>query len=148
MAPSAPVKLYRFGDAMLKSKGLSLKWLLGSAVMISLVALSEAEDKPLGEITVLTIIDVVPNYAIARNVEDFSALLDKLVRDTQHAPGVLSFKVLQDPSRPNHFVIVSEWKDMHSFDVYSGADATKNFRQAVQSRLGGPFDERIYNALK
>jgi hypothetical protein len=37
---------------------------------------------------------------------------------------------------------------MKSFDDYTGAEATRTFRQALQSKLGGPFDERVYIDLK
>jgi quinol monooxygenase YgiN len=101
-----------------------------------------------GDVTVLTIIDVVPDYAMPRNVENSAALLSKLAADTQHAPGLVSFKILRDATRPNHFVIDSVWKDMNSFAGYSGAETTRTFRQAFQPGQGGPFDERIYVDLK
>jgi len=51
-------------------------------------------------------------------------------------------------SRNIHFIILGVWKDMQSFEAYSGAETTRAFRQAFQPRLGGPFDERIYIDLK
>jgi quinol monooxygenase YgiN len=103
---------------------------------------------PAGPITVLTILDVVPNYAMPQNVENSSALLKKLAADTQGAPGLISFKVEVDASRSNHFIILGEWKDMQSFATYSGSDTTKAFRTAFAPRQGGPFDERIYAEMK
>ena len=101
-----------------------------------------------GPVTVLTIIDVVPNYAMPKNVESSAELLAKLAADTQHAPGVVSFKILRDASRSNHFVIQAVWQDMPAFEAYSGAETTKQFRAAFQPRQGGPFDERVYVDLK
>jgi quinol monooxygenase YgiN len=101
-----------------------------------------------GNITVVTIIDVLSNANVPQNVENSAALLDKLAADTQQAPGVVSFKILRDASRANHFIILGVWKDMKSFEAYSGAETTRAFRQAFQPKLGGPFDERVYIDLK
>jgi quinol monooxygenase YgiN len=103
---------------------------------------------PAGNVTVVTIIDVLSNANVPQNVENSNALLNKLAADTQQAPGVVSFNILRDASRTNHFIIYGVWKDMKSFEAYSGAETTRAFRQAFQPKLGGPFDERIYIDLK
>jgi len=82
------------------------------------IALAQA---PTGNVTVVKIIDVLSN---------------------------VSFKAWREAGRANHFIIFAVWKDMKSFDDYSGAVTTRAFRQAFQPRLGGPFDERIYIDLK
>lgn len=99
---------------------------------------------PAAEVTVVTILDVVPDYAMPHDVDGARALLRTLAEETRHAPGLVSFEVLQDAGRPNHFIMLGVWKDRASFDVYSGAAATRAFRQAFQPRQAGPFDERIY----
>ena len=103
---------------------------------------------PTGNVTVVTLVDVLSNANVAQNVENSNALLNKLAADTQQAPGLVSFKVLREAGRANHFIIYAVWKDMQSFEAYSGLESTRAFRQAFQPRLGGPFDERIYIDLK
>ena len=103
---------------------------------------------PSGNVTVVTIIDVLSNANVPQNVENSNALLNKLVADSQQLDGAVSFKVLRDAARTNHFIILSVWKDMKSFEGYSAADSTRAFRRAFQAKLGGPFDERIYVDLK
>ena len=103
---------------------------------------------PAGNVTVVTIIDVLSNTNIPQNVESAGALLDKLAADARQSSGVVSFKILREATRANHFIILGVWKDMQSFEAYSGAETTRAFRQAFQPRLGGPFDERIYTDLK
>jgi quinol monooxygenase YgiN len=103
---------------------------------------------PAGSVTVVTIIDVLSNANVPQNVENSNTLLNKLTADTQQMPGLVSFKILRDAGRANHFIIFGVWKDMKSFEAYSGAETTREFRQAFQPRLGGPFDERIYIDLK
>jgi quinol monooxygenase YgiN len=117
------------------------------ALLFGAAGIAQAQ-APTGTITVVTIIDVLSNANVPQNVENSNVLLNKLAADAQQAPGNVSFKVLRDASRSNHFIIFAVWKDLKSFDDYSGAETTRAFRQAFQSRLGGPFDERIYIDLK
>ncbi len=121
---------------------------LMTATLVIDAAGSARAQTPAGNLTVVTIIDVISNASIPQNVENAVALLDKQVADAQQAPGVVSFKVLREAGRANHFIIFGVWKDMKSFEIYSGSETTRAFRQAFQPRLGGPFDERIYIDLK
>jgi quinol monooxygenase YgiN len=127
----------------------SLRGLCAGAIAVTLGTpwVAQAQTAA-GDVTVLTIIDVVSDYAMPQNVEKSASLLSKLAAATQHAPGLVSFKILRDASRPNHFVIDGVWQDMKSFDMYSAAEATRAFRQALQPGQGGPFDERVYIDLK
>ena len=118
-----------------------------AAVMTTFASLPSRAETPTDSITVVTIVDVVSNYAMPQNVERSSALLAALSKDTQHAPGLVSFKVLRDRSRVNHFIILSVWKDKEAFEAYSAADTTRRFRQEFQAGMGGPFDERVYADL-
>jgi quinol monooxygenase YgiN len=121
--------------------------LAAAALMIDASGVARAQS-PAGNITVVTIVDVLSNANVPQNVESSNALLNKLAADTQQTPGLVSFKILRDASRANHFIILAVWKDMKSFDQYSGTETTRAFRQAFQAKLGGPFDERIYVDLK
>ena len=129
-----------------------LKYLLTICVAAATLAAGPAcnaqAPSPTGNVTIVTIIDVLSNANVPQNVENSNALLNKLVADTQSAPGLVSIKVLREASRANHFIIFAVWKNMKSFEEYSGAETTRAFRQAFQPRLGGPFDERIYIDLK
>ena len=131
---------------------MMLKHFLAICVTAAVLVIEASGDaraqSPAGNITVVTIIDVLSNANVPQNVENSNALLNKLAADTQQAPGLVSFKVLRDAGRANHFIIFTVWKDMKSFEDYSGAETTRAFRQAFQPRLGGPFDERIYIDLK
>ena len=118
-----------------------------AAALINAPGSAQAQ-APAGNVTVVTIIDVLSNANVPQNVENSNALLNKLAADAQQAPGVVSFKILREAGRANHFIIFGVWKDMQAFESYSGAETTRAFRQAFQPRLGGPFDERIYIDLK
>jgi quinol monooxygenase YgiN len=119
------------------------------AAGLALGASAPAHAQPAtGSVTVVTILDVLSNANVPQNVENSNALLNKLAADTEHAPGLVSFKVLRDAGRANHYIVMAVWKDMKSFEDYRATEGTRAFRQALQPRLGGPFDERIYVDLK
>ena len=101
-----------------------------------------------GNITVVTILDVLSNANVPQNVETSSALLAKLAADTRQLPGCVEFRVLRESARANHFIMLVVWKDMKSFEDYRASSGTRAFRDAMQPRLGGPFDERVYVDLK
>jgi len=109
---------------------------------------SAGAQAPSGPVTIVTILDVLSNANVPQNVESSNALLNKLVVDTQKAPGVVSIKVLREASRSNHFIVLAVFQDMNAYEQYKGAETTRAFRQALQPRMGGPFDERIYVDLK
>jgi len=127
---------------------LFLAIFLATAALVIDTPGSARAQSPAGNISVVTIIDVLSNANVPQNVENSNSLLNKLAADTQQAPGFVSFKILRDAGRSNHFIIFAVWKDMKSFEDYSGAETTRAFRQAFQPKLGGPFDERIYIDLK
>ncbi|MHB8285515.1 MAG: putative quinol monooxygenase [Caulobacteraceae bacterium] len=130
---------------------MTSKTLFSICAALSVLSLApvvaDAQTPPVN-VTVLTIIDVIPDYAVANNIEASVSLLSKLADDTQHAPGVVSFKILRDAQRDNHFVITGVWKDMKSYQLYSGAQTMLAFRKAFAPKEAGPFDERIYIVLK
>jgi quinol monooxygenase YgiN len=128
------------------SKNLAILGALGALIVSAPIA--AIAQQPTVDITVVTILDVIPDYAVAHNTENSVKLLGELAADTQHAPGLVSFRILRDAQRDNHFVMVSVWKDMKSFQLYTGAQTTLAFRKAFQPMEAGPFDERIYIDLK
>ena len=101
-----------------------------------------------GPVTSVTLLDVLSNANVPQNVENSNALLQKLVADSQKLPGAVSIKVLRESARSNHFIILAVWQDMKSYELYTGAETTRAFRQAMGPRMGGPFDERLYIDLK
>ena len=127
---------------------LLIVFCLATATLVVDASGSARAQTPAGNVTVVTIIDVLSNTNVPQNVESAGALLDKLATDARQSPGVVSFKILSEATRANHFIILGVWKYMQSFEAYSGAETTRAFRQAFQPRLGGPFDERIYIDLK
>ncbi len=87
-------------------------------------------------VVVVTHIDVVPPG-------DTTMLLRQLVEDSRAEPGCLRFDVLQHAARANHFTIIEAWRDQQARDVHAASAHTRRYRDALQTLIGSPLDERL-----
>jgi quinol monooxygenase YgiN len=91
---------------------------------------------------VLTHVDVFPNYK-----EEAIALVTALAEASRKMPGNLLFDVVQVDGHPNHFTLLTGWRDRAAFDAALTAAATKDFRRRLTPLEGALYDERLYRAL-
>jgi quinol monooxygenase YgiN len=94
-------------------------------------------------IYVVTHVDVMPNYAA-----DATPLLKQYAIDSSQDKGSVRFELLGEPSRKNHFTIVSVWENRAAFDAHLETEHTREFRGKLQPMLGSPFDERLHTLLQ
>ena len=92
---------------------------------------------------VVTHVDVTPNYAA-----DAATLLTKFAADSRKDKGSVSFELLGDLGRKNHFTFMSVWENQAAFDAHLEANHTKEFREKLQPMLGSPFDERLHHIMQ
>lgn len=95
-----------------------------------------------GAIYVVTHVDVVPP-----SKDGCMALLKAMSADTPSDPGNISYEVLQQASRPNHFTVVEAWWNRESLDGHAIAAHTRGFREKLVSMAGALYDERFYKLL-
>lgn len=94
-------------------------------------------------IYVVTHVDVMPNYAA-----DGAKLLKQFAVDSRNDGGSVRFELLGEPTRKNHFTIVSVWENQAAFESHLEARHTREFREKLQPLLGSPFDERLHSLLQ
>lgn len=99
------------------------------------------EHKP-GAIYVLTHVDVVPPH-----LDDCLALLRAMSVDTAKNKGNITYEVLQQANRLNHFTVVEEWTSKQALDAHAMAPHTRAFRERLLPMQGALYDERIYKEL-
>ena len=85
---------------------------------------------------VVTHVDVVSS-----SKDDCVALLKTMSADTRDDLGNISYDVLQQANRPNHFSVVT-------LDDHANAKHTRAFREKLSPMAGALFDERFYMVLK
>lgn len=95
-----------------------------------------------GEIYVLTHVDVIP-----AGKEDCMAALKAMSVDTAGDAGNISYEVLQQANRGNHFTVIEAWTDRKALDAHAMAAHTRAFREKISPVAGALYDERIYKAL-
>jgi quinol monooxygenase YgiN len=95
-----------------------------------------------GALYVLTHVDVTP-----AGKEDCMAALKAMTTDTANDPGNISFEVLQQANRSNHFTVVESWINKKMLDAHVMAPHTRAFREKLTPIAGALYDERYYKAL-
>jgi quinol monooxygenase YgiN len=91
------------------------------------------------EIFVITHVDVDPQF-----VGQARPLLDTFVNDSLNDPGVQTFALLSQTPTPNHFQLIETFANLKAFEAHLSVQHTVDFRTNIDSFLGAPHDERLY----
>jgi quinol monooxygenase YgiN len=103
----------------------------------------QARDESLtGSVYVVTHIDVGPPGKDA-----CMAALHAMSTDTPKDAGNITYEVLQQANRANHFTVIEVWTDQNAVDAHVAAAHTRAFRERLAPIAGALYDERIYKAL-
>jgi quinol monooxygenase YgiN len=95
-----------------------------------------------GALFVVTHVDVPPPRK-----DETEVLLKNAAEQSRNDPGNLRYDVVQQTARPNHFTVVSVWRDDASFASHGSAAHTITFRESLAPMLGGLYDERLYKDM-
>ena len=95
-----------------------------------------------GAIYVVTHVDVIP-----AGKDDCMAALKAMSVDTASDPGNISYEVLQQANRGNHFTVIEAWTNRKALDAHTMAAHTRAFREKISPVAGALYDERIYKSL-
>ena len=99
------------------------------------------ESKP-DALYVVTHVDVIPP-----GKDDCMAALKAMSVDTAADAGNISYEVLQQTNRGNHFAVLEVWTNRKALDGHAMAAHTRAFRAKLIPIAGALYDERIYKAL-
>jgi quinol monooxygenase YgiN len=95
-----------------------------------------------GALYVVTHVDVIP-----AGKDDCMAALKAMSVDTAADTGNISYEVLQQANRGNHFAVLEVWANRKALDGHAMAAHTRAFRAKLVPIAGALYDERIYKAL-
>jgi quinol monooxygenase YgiN len=93
-------------------------------------------------IYVVTHVDVIP-----AGTDACLAALKAMSVDSPKDVGNISYQVLQQTNRANHFTVIQEWADRTALDAHAMAAHTRAFREKLMPIAGALYDERFYKAL-
>ena len=91
---------------------------------------------------VVTHVDIAPP-----DQSQIETALRKLAAAARQSNGNLSFEILQQIDRPNHFNLISAWIGESPFRAFTSSAAARQFRQTVGPLLGSPYDERLFRRV-
>jgi quinol monooxygenase YgiN len=95
-----------------------------------------------GAVYVVTHVDVIPP-----GKDDSMAALKAMSADTAADSGNISYEVLQQVNRGNHFTVLEAWTNRKALEGHAMAAHTREFRGKLTPVAGALYDERIYKAL-
>jgi quinol monooxygenase YgiN len=98
---------------------------------------------PAATLYVLTHADIAPERS-----EDGLTLLRTMRANSVDERGNVTYDVLQQENRTNHFTLVEEWASMMALDAHIESQHTRAFRQALLPMQGALYDERRYERLR
>ncbi len=124
-------------------KNLRTFFVVMAVAMLGVVLQSGVAQAAGGQVTVVSLLDIVPNAYIPKNEDNAQALFKQYVPSVSGEAGLVSINVLRETMRGNHFAMVEIWSSMADFDKHSAADNTKKFRTTLQPMLGSPWDQRV-----
>jgi len=111
--------------------------MLRQAFLPLILALAVNAQSPQAAFYVVAHVDVPPP-----NTTKTIALLKQYASDTRKQPGLVRIDIQEEDALPNHFAIVSVWKDKAAFEAHQGTPETKRFRDELYPLLGAPLDQR------
>ena len=75
------------------------------------------------------------------------ALLRQYREASRKEEGNVRLEVLQQHSRPDHFVLLETWKDQKALDAHGKATHAVQLREKLQPLRVSPFDDRLHTGL-
>ena len=104
------------------------------------IAGAETPGRP---VTVVTLLDIVPDVNVPNNEEAAQALFKAYVPSVAGERGLVAIRIWRETERGNHFVMVETWNSIDDFDRHTTRAGTKAFRTALQGYIGSPYDQRV-----
>jgi|HubBroStandDraft_3_1064219.scaffolds.fasta_scaffold03793_3 quinol monooxygenase YgiN len=104
---------------------------------------SNYEESPAQAVYVLTHVDIAPEHN-----EDGPTLLRDMRTISAKEQGNMTYDILQQENRLNHFTVVEEWTSMVALEAHVVAQHTRTFRQTLLPMQGALYDERRYERLR
>jgi quinol monooxygenase YgiN len=101
------------------------------------------KQNPAEALYVLTHVDIAPERS-----EDGLTLLRTMRAHSVDEQGNVTYDVLQQENRANHFTLIEEWASMMALDAHIQSQHTRAFRQALLPMQGALYDERRYERLR
>jgi len=119
---------------------------VAAACVIASAIVGSAPARAAGPVTVVTLIDVIPDVFVPKNEEAAHVVLKKMNADSQSEPGLVSFTVRRETVHGNHFALYEIWKSEADLATHLAVPHTRQFRKDLQPLIGSPYDPLVTTA--
>ena len=93
----------------------------------------------------MPILVVADIFGIAGRRQELTAALAGAERDAAAQDGCLRYSTAATLDDPDHFVVVSEWRDQAAVDAHYGAPGFATFQMALDGLLARPSEMTMYD---
>jgi quinol monooxygenase YgiN len=90
------------------------------------------------------VLAVADLFGIKGRRQELRDVLADAERDAAGEPGCLRYVFAATVADPDHFVLISEWRDQAALDAHYASDAFANFQFALDGLLARPSEMTLY----
>jgi quinol monooxygenase YgiN len=95
-----------------------------------------------GRVTVIAIADI---FGIAAGRAELLTLFSEVRRNAMTQDGCVRYAFSEALDEPDHFTLISEWRDMAALDAHYASSAFGRFQYALHGLLARPSEMTIYS---
>jgi quinol monooxygenase YgiN len=92
-----------------------------------------------------SVLAVADLFGISGRREELRAVLAGAELDTAGQPGCLRYSFAATLADPDHFVLLSEWRDQAALDAHYASTAFAEFQFALEGLLARPSEMTLYS---
>jgi quinol monooxygenase YgiN len=91
------------------------------------------------------ILAVADLFGISGRRQELRVALDAAERDAATHPGCVRYSFAATVADPDHFLLVSEWRDQAALDAHYASTGFANFQFSLEGVLARPSEMTVYS---
>ncbi|MDX6669126.1 MAG: hypothetical protein QOK04_2506 [Solirubrobacteraceae bacterium] len=93
----------------------------------------------------MSVIAVADIFGISGRRQDLLAALADAEREAAGQPGCVRYSVAATIAEPDHFVLISEWRDQAALDLHYASSGFRSFQLSLNGLLARPSEMTVYS---
>jgi quinol monooxygenase YgiN len=93
----------------------------------------------------MSVVAVADLFGISGRRQELRAVLAGAERDAAGQPGCVRYSFAATVGDPDHFVLISEWRDRAAMDAHYASTGFANFQFSLEGLLARPSQMTLYS---
>src|SRR2546426_12762242 len=93
----------------------------------------------------MSIVAVADLFAVSGRRQELIAALAGAEREAADQPGCVRYSFAATIAEPDHFVLISEWRDQAALDAHYASPGFANFQLSLNGLLARPSEMTVYS---